>query len=118
MTNLGSNEGPVTEHSNRDLFRIEYSVRDRPVFRVAGKGLAILNLSEGGLCFLDPEASAAVGDAIRGMITLHSGEQVPVEGNVVRIDGPRVALELVRGVSLADILEEQRYLRRTARLDE
>lgn len=106
-------EAPRTSE-RRDSYRVEYPIEERPrLVLEGGKSCAVRNVSEYGLCYRITEPfNGEIGDPIAGMLYLHEGERVKIEGNVVRIDEREVALHLEKKVSFAILIAEQRYLRK------
>jgi len=48
---------------------------------------------------------------VRDIVRVRRGEELAIEGRVVRVDGADVALRLEVGIPLRVVIDEQRYLR-------
>jgi hypothetical protein len=96
----------------RAHYRIIYPLGDRPRLELGGRQHDVVDCSEGGLRFqMTSGAPPELGESVRAVVRFHEGREVEVEGPVVRVQGGHVALRLARGIPLAVILAEQRYLR-------
>ncbi len=103
----------IQQDRERAHYRIQYPVRDRPHFLVDGREYEVLNCSEMGVCYLAPgEAPVEPGDIVHGHLRFSSGDQVEIEGVVVRVQDDTIALHLSgMPIPFIVILNEQRYLR-------
>jgi PilZ domain len=102
----------MSSSPERAYYRIVYPLRDRPRLELGGRQHEVVDCSEGGLRFqLTSGAPPELGAPVRAVVRFHEGQEVAVEGAVVRVQGGHVALRLARGIPLAVILAEQRYLR-------
>ena len=102
--------------NQRTHFRVVYPEQERPTFLSAdGSASApVLDCSEGGLRIqLGPnQRTPAMRQPVSGRIRLRDGQEVPVQGSVVRVQGREVCLKLDRpGLPLSVIFSEQRFLR-------
>jgi hypothetical protein len=100
--------------NQRTHFRIVYPQQERPTF-VSAEGTApVIDCSEGGLR-LEVELAQrrpALRQQVSGRLRLRDGQEFPVKGSVVRVQGREVCLQLERpGLPLAVIFSEQRFLR-------
>ena len=95
----------------RAHYRIVYPLRDRPRLELGGGQHEVVDCSEGGLRFqMTSGAPPELGAHVRAVVRFHEGREVVVEGPIVRVQGGHIALRLTRGIPLAVILAEQRYL--------
>lgn len=80
---------------------------------VIGAGtFRVVELSERGLQFTEGSRALLLGERLTGVLRFADSSEMPVEGVVARITGPRTALRLVRGVALGRMLGEQRRILR------
>lgn len=98
----------------RTYYRIPYPTVEGPRLVTGDRVLQVLDCSERGVRFLaHSHAMPETGERIRGRIRFSRGAEVTVEGVVVRVFGPQVALRLdPPGIPFREILQEQIYLRR------
>jgi hypothetical protein len=95
----------------RQYFRLRYPLAAQPTLRVGGQTFAVTELSEGGMRIIaGPAGRIAPEWNVRGELRLATGDTVPVEGSVLRIDDAHVVVKLDRGPSYKDMLAEQRYV--------
>jgi hypothetical protein len=95
----------------RAHYRIVYPLRDRPRLELGGRQHEVVDCSGDGLRFqLTGGAPPEPGARVQSVVRFHEGREVAVEGSVVRVQGGHIALRLARGIPLAVILAEQRYL--------
>ncbi|MFO7262315.1 MAG: PilZ domain-containing protein [bacterium] len=101
------------QRREREYYRIQYPVRERPRFLVDGKEYEVLNCSEMGVCYVVPgEVPIVPGDVVHGKIRFSRGDEVEIEGVVVRVQDGTVALHLAAmPIPFVVILNEQQYLR-------
>jgi hypothetical protein len=108
--------------NGRAYYRVVYPERERPTFIIAGRRLSdampVIDCSERGIRYeiplerLQPDQLPAVDDKIRGRVRFRDGTEIEIEGTVVRVAPPAIALKLqAPGVPLSVIFAEQRYLR-------
>ena len=108
----------MSSDNRRQSFRVVYPVQARPAFVVAVEHAAVraalLDWSELGLriAWPSPRDVPAVGTGLSGQIQLRTGHELRVTGVVVRVDAQEIGVRLEgRGVPLAVLYAEQRYLR-------
>ena len=107
----GLSDANNTGSQRRDHFRIVYPKEDRPRFTSGGLTFWVVDLAEQGMKFRsDGVVPWHDGDALRGRIAFHDDGFVDVEGNVLRHVAGNVVATFTRGVPLARIMEEQRWL--------
>ena len=98
----------MSDHANRrGHFRLPYPAGAGPVFVADGISHRVVELSERGMQFAHTERTPAPGDRVSGRVRFEDGTEVPVEGVVIRIVWSRVAVRLVRGITLGRMLAEQ-----------
>ena len=102
--------------NQRTHFRVVYPEQARPTFLPADgrASMPVLDCSEGGLR-IELGASQrppAMKQEMSGRLQLRDGQEVAVQGSVVRVQGREVCLKLDRpGLPLSVIFSEQRFLR-------
>lgn len=98
----------------RDSYRVHYPIEERPRLVLAnGKTYPVQDLSERGLRYLAPQPfTGNLQDAVHGVLQLHDGRSVPIEGQVVRADERNVAVQLTKPIPFGILISEQRYLRK------
>jgi hypothetical protein len=95
----------------RQHFRLRYPLAAQPTLRVAGHSFAVTELSEGGMRIITGPAGRIAPDwDVRGELVLATGDTVPVDGYVLRIDDSYVVVKLMHGPSYKDMFAEQRYV--------
>lgn len=94
----------------RQFFRIEYPIDERPSLIVGDDTYEVLDTSERGMR-LAPIHAQAVPAALKGILRFRDGSECQVAGSVARQapDGSLV-VKLTLGISLAQIMKEQRRL--------
>jgi hypothetical protein len=98
--------------NRRGHFRLRYPPGAGPVLDVAGTTSVIVELSERGLRFSDGGRTATLAARVTGVLRFPDGDELAVEGAVVRAVGGWVAVRLNRGVHLGRMLAEQRRILR------
>jgi PilZ domain len=97
----------------RAHFRIEYPIRERPTFTVGKAVYSVVDCSERGLRFAMAGELPALGTRIAGRLRFSRGDELLLEGEVVRLHEQSVAILLAgAGIELRTIFDEQRYLRK------
>ena len=100
--------------NQRTHYRIVYPQQERPSFLSDYGAVPVLDCSEGGLRVeLGPgQRRPSLWQHVSGRLVLRDGQEVAVKGNVVRVQGREVCLQLERpGLPLTVIFSEQRFLR-------
>jgi hypothetical protein len=99
--------------SRRELYRIVYPLTERPVFEIGRFTYEVIDCSERGLRYeVKDRHVPALGTPVSGQLVFRRGESVEVAGEVIRTRAGSVALALhAPGITFADILAEQRFLR-------
>jgi hypothetical protein len=110
---------PFPQQSRRAVYRVVYPAAERPHFLVdAGQaGVAagdceVIDCSELGLRYQATGSPLpAVGDTVEGRVVFRRGVEVPVAGEVVRVQEAKVALWFrTLALSFTVIVAEQEYL--------
>ena len=97
----------------RAHFRIEYPIRERPTFTVGKVVYPVMDASERGIRFAMPGELPEIGTRFAGRLRFSRGEEMPLEGDVVRLHEQSVAIHLAgAGIPLKTIFDEQRFLRK------
>lgn len=98
-------------HYDRAFYRLVYPMTLRPRLRIGPLNYEVVDLSEQGIRFIHagPE-SPGVGMELAGRLRLPTGEVLDIEGTVVRVTLPSVALTLSKGVPFGVMIEQQRYI--------
>ena len=99
--------------SARDHYRVTYPVRERPVLVLQDCEWPVCDLSETGIRYEVASGELPeIGDEIYGEVRFRRGDRGLIAGEVLRIDGRRVALRLEPpGISFRVLLDEQQFLR-------
>lgn len=96
----------------RSLYRIEYPRRERPDLHIGEDRHEVVDCSEGGVRFVAGPGAWGAGRVVRGNLVLRHGEEVAIEGRVLRVQEGEVAVALhPPGIPFPLVLAEQRYLR-------
>lgn len=96
----------------RAYFRVTYPLGKNPILRINGREFLILDMGEMGVRFANPKRLIVPEDLLRATIQLGGGKTLQISGRVVRVQGNRVSLSLVKGIPFSVILAEQAALRR------
>jgi hypothetical protein len=102
----------VGEPNRRGHFRLRYPAGTGPMLVIGAAAFRVVELSERGLQFTGGARALLLGERLSGALRFEDGSEMPVEGAVVRIVGPRTVLRLVRGVALGRMIAEQRRILR------
>lgn len=99
--------------NKRNHFRLEHPAADRLQLVIGRVAHEIVDLSANGVKFaMSKGFKPQLHERIKAQIALHDGNTYEVMGKVTRLDedNNQCVLVLSRGVPLAKMLEEQRYL--------
>lgn len=97
----------------RDHFRLEYPLSDRPKFQIDKHVFTVMDVSERGIKFAISTAYRPKPKTpLKGIITFADGKKVEIAGEVLRLapDFAFCVAILTKGVPLAKMMEEQRHL--------
>jgi hypothetical protein len=103
----------VNERANRrGHFRLRYPPGGGPALNTGGTTRAVVELSERGRRYSDGGLTATLVERVVGGLKFPDGDELSIEGVVVRAVGGWIALRLTRGVHLGRMLAEQRRILR------
>ena len=98
---------PNSGAQRRAHFRLRYPRSEGPLAGIGKEKYEVSELSEGGARILLPgDWTSAIGRPIGGTLEFPDGESIPVEGVVLRIEGPEVIVQFTKGVSFRRMLSE------------
>lgn len=101
------------EIQRRQFFRLRYPKNERPRARIQDRDFRVCEISEQGTRILFTNSHpVSAGVLIRGTIHFHDGEQIEIEGRVLRMDGQELVAKLTKGPDLKRMTAEQIYLRK------
>ncbi len=104
---------PQTEQlpQRRAYYRVVYPLLDRPKIFIKSQPFPIIDICEKGVRFAyRSEDGLPFNVRLAARIEFHDGEQIFVNGKVVRVEPNAVAIFLSGEIPLARIIKEQRYL--------
>ena len=93
----------------RGYERIEYPPDDRPIFQLDDHGFVVLDCSERGLRFHSDLPVPDVGTELRGTIRFAPGNEVEIEGAVLRVQGDSVAVLFTTKWIPRDVIVSERW---------
>jgi len=108
----------MSNTERRGFERVEYAAGERPVFLTEGNAFEVVDCAERGVRFVAARERGlpAVGSDVRGTIRFPGGQEVPVEGVVVRAGGDGIAVNFTMLWIDKEVIErERRRLRRVGR---
>lgn len=97
------------QHSRRAVYRVVYPVRERPTLVVGSESFSIIDCSELGLRYQVPDLHRPnVGGTVAGRVRFRRGVEIPVNGEVVRVQDGTVALWFrTEAIPLAEMVAER-----------
>lgn len=99
--------------NRRQHYRIPFPEDERPRFVVGLAISEVIECSERGLSYHPSAAPGEVGDEIDGRLRFPRGVELPVRGEVMRVQDDCVSVALKgAGIPFAVIFQEQLHLRR------
>jgi hypothetical protein len=102
----------MTDSSRRALYRIVYPVAERPTFEMGRFLFQVIDCSERGMRYeIGNRQPPTVGAEMGGKLAFRRGEEVEIQGEVIRASEGIVVLALEPPLPFAEVLAEQRYLR-------
>jgi len=105
-----------TDQQRRQHYRVVYPLGLQPELKIVGRTFPVIDLSEAGIRFENPEGVKLPGDLLQGTVTFHDGGTEKVMGRVCREQGNyTVILLIVKRIPYTRILAEQKYLRQAPR---
>ncbi len=98
--------------NSRECYRIEYPLKDLPVFKTEDAEYMVLNISEKSVKLVGGNGMPLEqGQEISGSIMLKCGITAPVVGDVIMIrPGPEFILLFKTRIPFRAIISEQRFL--------
>jgi hypothetical protein len=107
---------PTDVQQRREHYRVVYPPGMQPALKIVGRSFFVVDLSEAGIRFENPERIKLPGDLLQGTVTFHDGGTENVMGRVCREqDTYTVIFLIVKRISYTRILAEQKYLRQNPR---
>lgn len=95
------------------LYRIQFPTPERPTFEANDCQYTVLDCSETGIRYRVNGPLPDVGTEVSGVLRLRRGEDIEVEGEVVRLYDHEVGLRLKPpGIPLRTIIAEQLFIRK------
>lgn len=95
------------------LYRIQFPTPERPTLEANDSQYVVLDCSETGIRYRVRGTMPEVGSIISGILRMRRGEDVEIEGEVVRIYDGEIGLRLKPpGIPLRVIIAEQLFLRK------
>lgn len=96
----------------RRLYRVYFPPEFRPTISIRGNPYQVIDISENGVRFSNPEKKIMPGDIFQATIILHDNEPLNIVGRVIRNDDEQVAMMMtIRGIPYRKIIFEQAFLR-------
>ena len=98
--------------SRRAWYRIVYPLTERPTLEIGRTLHDVIDCSERGVRYeINHQRVPQVGNPVAGVLHLSRGENVQIEGVVLRVARGVVAVGLNPPLAFAQVMAEQRYLR-------
>ncbi|NVJ57507.1 MAG: PilZ domain-containing protein [Vibrionaceae bacterium] len=96
----------------RQFYRLKYPRRAMPSVRFSQERFRVSELSEGGMrIVMNGFTKLQVGTEMKGLLSLHNGCEIAVEGTVLRFAGEEVVIQFDKGPSFKHMVDEQRNIR-------
>ncbi len=92
----------------REFPRVQHKLKQRPRFQVAEQELAVLDISERGICF-QSSAALQLKDWVRGTLVFSDESTIDISGIVARKQGDSVSLQLITTIPAKMIDRETVY---------
>ena len=98
-------------HYDRAYYRLVYPMTLRPRLWIGTLNYEVVDLSEQGIRFIHAGPDGpGVGTDLIGRLRLPTGAVLDIEGTVVWVSLPSVALTLSKGVPFGVMIDQQRYI--------
>jgi hypothetical protein len=97
-------------HERRKFARLVYPPEDRPVFKIKGAHLQIVDISEEGVKFLN-DKHAQISEHVHGTVELLSGKSLDITGRIIWEQDDAVGVHITR-IPERIIIDEVRTLLR------
>ncbi|MDN3682449.1 PilZ domain-containing protein [Vibrio tapetis subsp. quintayensis] len=96
----------------RKYYRLKYPKRAMPVMRIQGEQFHVSEVSEKGIRIIMNRLNSLYhGLSLAGSVKLHGDQNIKIEGAVLRMENSEVILQLSKGPSFKDMVQEQRFIR-------
>lgn len=103
---------PPTGRERRSFFRVHYPEDQRPMITIRSKQFGIIDISEAGVRFANPDNDKLPGDIFQATVVLHDNDPFNIVGRIIRIQDTEAAMMMtIRGIPFRKIIAEQAYLR-------
>jgi PilZ domain len=105
----------MANSNQRDFFRIDFPLSERPELVIDDRAFAVIDCSESGLRYAVPDGESApeTGSTVHGVIRFRRGDPVEVAGVIARVYGRSAAVRFLgTDIPFSTILREQQHLRR------
>lgn len=100
----------------RSLFRVVFPVEHRPTITIRAMQFPIIDISETGVRFHNPNGAKLPGDIFQATVVLHDNDPFNIVGRIIRIKDVEAAMMMtIRGIPFRKIIAEQVYLRQLDR---
>jgi len=100
-------------YERRRQYRLHYPMAERPLLHVGDAGYTIAELSEGGMRVLFNDDPNAPDDyPFEGVIRYIDGEEVHINGKVLRADEHGFSVQFNQGVGMRRIVADQIRLKK------
>ena len=98
--------------NSREHYRVRYPLSCRPKLIILNNEYVTIDISERGIRFICNEIDEfQTGVELVVQITFNNGEQLDLEGEILRTDEKITVLRLSKPITLKRILAEQRYIK-------
>ena len=100
------------EVQKRKYYRLRYPSRAMPVVRIQDELFHVSEVSEKGIrVIMNNLTTLYKGLSLTGTLSLSVDCKVPIEGAILRFDKNEVIIQLYKGPSFKDMVEQQRHIR-------
>lgn len=117
MDDFTENQEEENSENRRRHFRLEYPRGERPVFKVRKYVFDVVDISQGGLRFLN-DKDARFGKWLSGTIVFPSGETIERDARVVWSHQNTYGIEFLIRIPFKIMLEQQKLLINLSKRDE
>ena len=98
------------------IFRVIYPLEYRPFITIRSMQFSIIDISEAGVRFHNPEGIKLPGDIFQATVVLHDNDPFNIVGRIIRFrDVEAVMMMTIRGIPFKKIIAEQAFLRQLDR---
>lgn len=107
---------PASANERRTYFRVIYPLEYRPIITIRAMQFSIIDISEAGVRFYNPEGTKLPGDIFQATVVLHDNDPFNIVGRIIRRRDVEAAMMMtIRGIPFIRIIAEQAYLRQLDR---